>query len=158
MKLIALRRTKDQQIDGKPILILPSKIEETVLLTQSPTEREYYSKIHQVSKRYFESLVKSKTVLNNYVNLLEAILRMRQAATHRSLITDESWFKKLEDKQCGFGGLNREQAEDVLDMLKSTGTDYCTFCNLKSTSSSFIGGEKWNLLISPCGHPYIFSF
>jgi SNF2 family DNA or RNA helicase len=147
MKLVTLRRMKDTLVDGKPILDLPNKSEETVILELTPTEREYYDNIHKRAKNYFEDLLKTKNVMKNYVNLLEAILRMRQAATHRRLIKDEGWLDKLvidgsDDKY----PVNPKEAEHILEFLQGTNSDNCGFCNHDSSTKE--------LSISPCRHPY----
>jgi SWI/SNF-related matrix-associated actin-dependent regulator of chromatin subfamily A3 len=147
MKLVTLRRMKDTYVDGKPILDLPNKTEETIILQLTQNEREYYDNIHKRAKNYFEDLLKTKNVMKNYVNLLEAILRMRQAATHRRLIKDESWLEKLvvdgsDDKY----PVSPKEAEDILEFLQGTNSDNCGFCNQDSSTKE--------LSISPCRHPY----
>ncbi|KAJ1328664.1 hypothetical protein BSLG_010392 [Batrachochytrium salamandrivorans] len=85
MKAITLRRTKSQAIDGKPLLELPEKTERIVLLDFSPKERELYKSIHAKARALFSQLEAENSLLNNYVHILESILRMRQACTHPRL-------------------------------------------------------------------------
>jgi SWI/SNF-related matrix-associated actin-dependent regulator of chromatin subfamily A3 len=144
MKLITLRRMKDSKVDGKPILDLPEKTEQIFMLELTKGEREYYDVVHSKAKAYFNNLMKTKSVLSNYVHLLEAILRMRQVATHRKLIKDESWIEKLgmDDAK---EPLTPVQAQSLLELLKNSGYDFCAMCQQDSQEKS--------TAITPCGHP-----
>jgi SNF2 family DNA or RNA helicase len=87
MRGITLRRIKTDIIDGKPILSLPPRHERIIILAFQPAERELYNKIHQKGREIFENIQLNGTADANFANLLTAILRMRQACLHPSLVT-----------------------------------------------------------------------
>ncbi|KAI8924726.1 SNF2 family N-terminal domain-containing protein [Entophlyctis helioformis] len=101
MKAITLRRTKGQMIDGKPLLDIPAKTESVVLLVLGQRERDVYDTVHTKAKRLFRRLEASDAVLKNYMHVLEAILRMRQACTHPRLCNDAAVVDKIRDWSSG---------------------------------------------------------
>ncbi|KAI8910476.1 SNF2 family N-terminal domain-containing protein [Gorgonomyces haynaldii] len=119
MKIIALRRTKDQKIDGQPIIHLPSKRETIRMIELASAERVKYDHIHETAKQFFKSLMKKGQVMQNYVHILEAILRMRQACNHPSLVKDD-WFESLQETENTL-----EHARRTYQLLKETGEDIC---------------------------------
>lgn len=90
MKGITLRREKDDLIDGKPIITLPERKEMTMLLDLEPSEREIYDRVHAAGRMFFERLRDKGQVMNHYVTILKAILMMRQACLHPSLVKMEN--------------------------------------------------------------------
>jgi DNA repair protein RAD5 len=79
---ILICRTKDMEIDGKPILTLP---ERNVILRSdafSQEEEDIYQSIYAKSKVEFDAYVKAGTVIQNYTHILVMLLRLRQACDH----------------------------------------------------------------------------
>jgi SNF2 family DNA or RNA helicase len=85
LKAIMLRRKKNSELDGKPILNLPEKSEEVVYADLSPKERANYVQIEERSRNLFRQYVEQDTVGKNYSNILVMLLRMRQACCHPHL-------------------------------------------------------------------------
>ncbi|KAJ3192641.1 hypothetical protein HK101_006193 [Irineochytrium annulatum] len=81
MKCITLRRTKTQKIDGKPILTLPERVDNKIMVQLAPAEQALYDRVHARAKAIFHGLQESGTVMRNYVHLLEIILRLRQTSS-----------------------------------------------------------------------------
>lgn len=85
MKAIALRRTKDMQVDGKRLVELPRKTISMHYVDLSPEDREVYDKVEEIGKEVIEGYMKSGTVLQNYASVLQIILRLRQICDHTGL-------------------------------------------------------------------------
>ena len=147
MKGITLRRTKDDKIDGIPLLSLPQKYTHVIMLDFSPSERLLYDKIHAKGKIVFEAL-KSQAggSFKNYVNILRAILLMRQACLHPNLLKFDV------DDNMNADQLNHKptfnEAKSILNLLRLTEDDNCIFCN-----SSL---DSMNVFVTRCKHTYIF--
>ncbi|KAJ3303117.1 hypothetical protein HDV03_004196 [Kappamyces sp. JEL0829] len=129
MKSLTLRRTKDDMIDGKPILSLPPRHDEVRVLDLDADERELYDKVHQKGKAYFESQKAAGTVMKNYVTVLRAILLMRQACLHSSLVRLEDVPLEGSDDGDGSKPLTLERAKSLYSLLQQAGEDVCVFCN-----------------------------
>ena len=76
-----LRRTKEEVLTD-----LPPKVEQTIACELSPKERRQYDEL----KRYYQSLldkrIKDKGLNRAKIQVLEALLRLRQASCHPGLI------------------------------------------------------------------------
>lgn len=84
---LMLRRTKDMNDeDGAKILELPPRIEETLRLTFSETERDFYEALYNRSQTRFEAFVKEGVVLNKYVQILQLLGQLRQGCNHPFLV------------------------------------------------------------------------
>lgn len=88
LKAILLRRTKQSQIDGKPILVLPEKTELVSNAIFNEDEQEYYTSLELKTQLQFNKYLKAGTIGKNYSNILVLLLRLRQAACHPHLIMD----------------------------------------------------------------------
>lgn len=78
-----LRRTKNtKDSDGRPILTLPSSNVAIVPIELTPAEREFYQAVYTRSKTFFKQFQASGKVMSNYANILELLLRLRQACDH----------------------------------------------------------------------------
>ncbi|KAL1934289.1 hypothetical protein VTP01DRAFT_6471 [Rhizomucor pusillus] len=91
---IMLRRTKLQCADD---LGLPPR---TVVVRRdifSEEEEDVYRSLYTDSARQFNTYVEQGTVLNNYANIFELLMKMRQSANHPDLVTRKE--KKSGDKQ-----------------------------------------------------------
>ncbi|HLU50416.1 MAG TPA: DEAD/DEAH box helicase, partial [Planctomycetota bacterium] len=67
---------------------LPKKIEETILCEMEPEQRKIYKQVRDRFKSSVMASVASKGVARSKLHILEALLRMRQAACHPALIDD----------------------------------------------------------------------
>jgi SNF2 family DNA or RNA helicase len=78
-------RTKDQSYNGHPILQLPTKTITLRATTFSTDERIVYDDLFNKAKNTFNKYARDGTVLNNYMKVLELLLRLRQACDHPAL-------------------------------------------------------------------------
>lgn len=88
LKAVMLRRKKDSKLDGKPILRLPEKHEETVYAELSTDERDYYKQLEERSQVQFSKYLRNGSIGKNYSNILVLLLRLRQACCHPHLNMD----------------------------------------------------------------------
>ncbi len=82
---ILLRRTKDQQYYGKPLLLLPTKTLRKIVKSFSKEEQLHYDSIYGKAKVRFNQLVQKGSVMKNYSTILTMLLRLRQICDHPSL-------------------------------------------------------------------------
>ncbi|CCG84430.1 protein of unknown function [Taphrina deformans PYCC 5710] len=98
---LVLRRTKDMKdIDGKPIVDLPSKTIEMVHLDLSENERDVYNFISARARREYNQNAMAGTVMKNYTYILSMILRLRQSCCDPTLVkqkVDQSELTSAED-------------------------------------------------------------
>jgi len=77
---LLLRRTKNTKAaDGSPILVLPSSNVEILRLEMTEPERDFYKAIYSRSRTRFAEFQAAGKVMSNYANVLEMLLRLRQA-------------------------------------------------------------------------------
>ncbi|CEP18383.1 hypothetical protein [Parasitella parasitica] len=103
---IMLRRTKVQCADD---LGLPPR---TVIVRRdyfSDEEEDVYTSLYSSVARTFTTYVEAGTVLNNYANIFELLMKMRQCADHPDLVT-----KKKADNQQLVCMLCNDPPEDAI--------------------------------------------
>ncbi|TGO66224.1 hypothetical protein BOTNAR_0065g00100 [Botryotinia narcissicola] len=146
LKAILLRRTKKSQIDGKPIINLPPKVENIDHVVFSKDEQEFYQALKDKTQLQFNKYRKAGTVGKNYSNILVLLLRLRQCCCHPHLIID------LEEAAAGSAELTEEQMIDralalepdvVSRLLAADGGFECNICYDATPNPS---------IIIPCGH------
>ncbi|KAJ3333856.1 DNA repair protein rad16, partial [Gonapodya sp. JEL0774] len=81
---VMLRRTKVQKAAD---LGLPPKVVVVRRDYFNEEEDDLYSSLYGDAKRKFDTYVAEETVLNNYANIFELLMKMRQAANHPDLVT-----------------------------------------------------------------------
>ena len=82
-----LRRTKEQVLPE-----LPEKMEQTIYCELSPKERKRYDELRDYYRALLAGTIKTKGMAKSKIHVLEALLRLRQAACHQGLL---DWkFKK----------------------------------------------------------------
>lgn len=141
LKTIMLRRKKDSQLDGKPILKLPPKREEIVYAELSPDERWFYKQLEEKSQVQFSKYLREGTISKNYSNILVLLLRMRQACCHPHLNLDV-------DDACPVSNEDMVKLVESLDKstverIKAIEAFECPICFDAVQSPSFF---------IPCGH------
>ncbi|CEP63032.1 translocase ULS1 LALA0_S07e00870g [Lachancea lanzarotensis] len=85
LRAVMLRRTKDSQIDGKPILELPEKFIKDEEQTLEGAELAFYTDLEQKNQKKAEKLMKNRAK-GNYSSILTLLLRLRQACCHSELV------------------------------------------------------------------------
>ncbi|HKP85304.1 MAG TPA: DEAD/DEAH box helicase [Blastocatellia bacterium] len=76
-----LRRTKEQVARD-----LPPKLEQTIYCEMEPVQRKLYDELRDHYRRSLLGLVESRGMQRSKIQILEALLRLRQAACHPGLI------------------------------------------------------------------------
>lgn len=76
-----LRRTKDQTIDGKPLIQLPDKTVTIVECEFDDEEKEFYEMVEKKMNKNLDAMMKTMDAAGknkNVVSMLILLLRMRQ--------------------------------------------------------------------------------
>ncbi len=74
-----LRRTKNQTIKGKPLLVLPERIVEVVTCDFDPEEREFYNLLQErTATRLADIEAEGQLTGKSYTQVLLLLLRLRQ--------------------------------------------------------------------------------
>ncbi|RLM75267.1 hypothetical protein C2845_PM15G02480 [Panicum miliaceum] len=159
LRPLMLRRTKETKDKiGNPILVLPPAHIEVVECEQSEHERDFYEALFRRSKVQFDKFVAQGSVLNNYANILELLLRLRQCCNHPFLVISRADPQKyadldqlaqqfLEGVQSCSGRQNalpsRAYVEEVVEEIRQGATAECPIC-LESASDDPV--------LTPCAH------
>ncbi|SCW00588.1 LAFE_0C07514g1_1 [Lachancea fermentati] len=154
LRAIMLRRTKDSEIDGKPILELPDKNihnEENVLVGE---ESKFYKELESANQKKAEKLL-SRSAKGSYSSILTLLLRLRQACCHPELVVIGE--NKSENSKV-VNGKNFERdwlrlfevARSISNMGKDTISDglenmMCPYCMEQMELES-------TMILTPCGH------
>ena len=80
-----MRRTKTQVLDD-----LPEKIEKVLHCELSPMERKRYVELRDYYREHLRGAIEAKGIGKSKILILEALLRLRQAACHPGLIDKKS--------------------------------------------------------------------
>ncbi|GJN36863.1 hypothetical protein PR202_gb25762 [Eleusine coracana subsp. coracana] len=151
LRPLMLRRTKEtKDMIGKPILVLPPAHVEVVECEQSEDERDFYEALFRRSKVQFDKFVVQGSVLNNYANILELLLRLRQCCNHPFLVISRADTQKYTDLDKlaqrfleGVQSDSRAYVEEVVEEIRQGATAECPIC-LESASDDPV--------ITPCAH------
>ncbi|MGQ9591534.1 MAG: DEAD/DEAH box helicase, partial [Planctomycetota bacterium] len=76
-----LRRKKEEVAPD-----LPEKVEDTILCEMEPEQKQVYQEVKDRCRNSILALVKAKGIARSKLHILEALLRLRQAACHPALI------------------------------------------------------------------------
>ena len=149
LSAILLRRTKDDEIDGKPILSLPEKHVTEVKVQMGTIEKEFYDQLENKSAKTANNLLNSRNT--NYSSILTMLLRMRQSCDHQYLVRlgdDGDRVLKLDRFKNGFESI-KEYSENVykglIAKVENDESFNCMVCNQDLTTNQ-------TLLMSKCGH------
>ncbi|KAF8336587.1 SNF2 family N-terminal domain-containing protein [Cantharellus anzutake] len=85
-----LRRTKNQTIEGKPLLVLPERTVEVVTCEFDPDERAFYEMLSERAANRLADIEAGGNISGkSYTQVLVLLLRLRQACNHPSLINKD---------------------------------------------------------------------
>ncbi|KAI1337130.1 SNF2 family N-terminal domain-containing protein [Xylariaceae sp. FL0016] len=143
LKAIMLRRTKNSELDGKPIITLPEKVEEVTHVVFSDDEEQYYRDLEKNSQVQVNKYLRQGTIGKHYGHVLILLLRLRQACCHPYLhITDvESTNHEVSEDM--MVELARTLAPDVVRRIKEAEGFECPICMDAVENPS---------IMLPCGH------
>ncbi|KAF9164320.1 hypothetical protein BGX21_000164 [Mortierella sp. AD011] len=132
MKVITLRRTKTQMVDGKPLLELPVRTDHMRILELSLSERQMYQRMELSAKQTVDQIVQENKIMKNYAHILQAILKLRQICAHYALV------KNMADDLDMSGEFNLLKASAILTLLQESGNDQCNYCFHGSTPTPVV--------------------
>ncbi|KAF9438423.1 hypothetical protein BGZ76_007947 [Entomortierella beljakovae] len=132
MKVITLRRTKTQMVDGKPLLNLPARTDHMRILELSLSERQMYQRMESSAKHTVDQIVQENKIMKSYAHILQAILKLRQICAHYALV------KNTGDDLDALGEFNLSKALSILTLLQDSGNDQCNSCFHPSTHTPIV--------------------
>ncbi|KAL3846898.1 hypothetical protein ACJMK2_017850 [Sinanodonta woodiana] len=150
MSHIALRRTKTQKVNNKPLVELPEKRVYLEYITLSGEEREAYNTMLNEGKLIVNNYFKQGTLLFNYGDVLAILLRLRQLCCHPFLVAKVTTALKETQGSCESSGgeLSHELQEKLIGtlitVLSSGSEEECAIC---------LDGLK-SPVITHCAHVY----
>nr|CAG8466978.1 10657_t:CDS:10 [Entrophospora candida] len=134
MKCIMLRRKKFA--NGRQLLALPPKKDHITYLELDEYERKLYDKVHSRQTKKLKIMEENNNVMQNYVNILASILRLRQICAHFSLIGSLQIPDDLDDDNDGV--LTIKRAVVILELFRESGLDQCCTCSQDVSDVSVI--------------------
>ncbi|XP_033759478.1 helicase-like transcription factor [Pecten maximus] len=138
MSAIALRRTKTQKLNNKPLVELPDRKVFVEHIKMTEDERNVYEAMQNEGKVIVSKYFKQGTLLHNYGEVLAILMRLRQMCCHPLLIAKAAAAVKevLENlpaaSTSGNDGLSTEVREKLIStllMVLGSGSDEeCAIC------------------------------
>ncbi|KZT67894.1 hypothetical protein DAEQUDRAFT_672524 [Daedalea quercina L-15889] len=121
LKPLLLRRTKDAEIEGEPLLQLPQKHIDLVYLEFSDEERQIYDNFEKRARIMIGRYIRENTLVKNHSIILVMILRLRQLSCHPHLILEQT--QGFEDPTLLLGG---DAEKEVARANKLLGPEWVT--------------------------------
>jgi len=131
LKSLMLRRTKNQILNGKPLLQLPERILELVECSFNATEKEFYRLLENRMSSEVNKLVQSDKV--NYTHVLVLLLRLRQACNHPCLVSKDYRIDQ-DAAEPKASNDDEDDAEDLAAMFGQLGMSGAKKCQLCQTA------------------------
>ncbi|GLC34103.1 hypothetical protein PLESTB_000837700 [Pleodorina starrii] len=135
MRTIAMRRTKDLQINGRPLVVLPRKTINMVTVHLTREDRAKYDALELQGRQVIAHALQSQTLLENYMSVLEIILRLRQVADAGCLCTRDplplTSAAAGQQQAAGRGAaaaLTEEERTSLVGLLTAGLQDDCPIC------------------------------
>ncbi|KAI6041557.1 SNF2 family N-terminal domain-containing protein [Pisolithus marmoratus] len=129
LKAIMLRRTKNQILNGKPLLQLPGRKLDVVECQFDSTEKEFYTRLENRMSSEVNKLVRESENVS-YTHVLVLLLRLRQACNHPSLVSkdyrtdrDAADPKPAKDDDDGVDGL-----DEIFGQMGVSSGKKCQLC------------------------------
>lgn len=158
VEAVCLRRTKQDKVNGKPLVTLPEKIVSLRELEFTKDERTVYEAYQKQAQKIVERYMKKATLLKNYAHIFALMMRLRQLCCHRDLLPikwhDVDMDELLQivaeeatrDQEDSEEDLERakELAEQLRNMIRDGMSDECAICL----------SEFDHPVITPCAHVY----
>ncbi|KIW70595.1 hypothetical protein PV04_02851 [Phialophora macrospora] len=131
LRAILLRRTKQSNIHGRPILQLPPRETTEDRVAFGEDQREFYFALESNAQIQMNRYLQRGTVGRHYANILVLLLRLRQAACHPFLVTASKDFVQLPGGELSTDVLMRNAAQldiKVVERLKQLDAYECPIC------------------------------
>nr|XP_057946889.1 helicase-like transcription factor isoform X2 [Doryrhamphus excisus] len=125
VKCITLRRTKNSEVNGRPLVTLPEKSVCVEQVELSSAEREEYELARNEGRHTISRYVTEGTVLRNYADVLAILMRLRQHCCHPDLLANTSADSGIASTPAEL----RERLIEKLRMVLASGSDEeCSVC------------------------------
>ncbi|XP_026195328.1 helicase-like transcription factor [Anabas testudineus] len=125
VKCITLRRTKNSEVNGRPLVSLPEKTVCVEKVELSQAEREEYELARNEGRNTIGRYVAEGTVLSNYAHVLAILMRLRQLCCHPDLLAKTS----TDLGAAATPAELRERLIEKLRMVLASGSDEeCSVC------------------------------
>ncbi|KAK3589957.1 hypothetical protein CHS0354_034979 [Potamilus streckersoni] len=150
MSHIALRRTKTQKVNNKPLVELPERKVYLEHITLSREERDAYDSMQNEGKLIVNAYFKQGTLLHNYGDVLAILMRLRQLCCHPFLVAKVTTTLKETHDSCESSGgqlthaLQEKLIGTLITVLSSGSDEECAIC---------LDGLK-SPVITHCAHVY----
>nr|XP_006824708.1 PREDICTED: helicase-like transcription factor-like [Saccoglossus kowalevskii] len=133
MKGIAMRRTKTQKVNGKPLVELPDKKVFLQTVELSDDERALYETMAKEGRVKIGKYFRAGTLLANYGDVLAILLRLRQLCCHPGLCAAAvAAAAAAVTTDNGDGSISEEQREklvkSLLAVLNQGSDEECCIC------------------------------
>ena len=159
IEAFCLRRTKKDEVGGKPLVVLPPKNVQIKELEFTREEKIVYEAYEKECRKVVERFMKKNTALKNYAHIFAIMMRLRQLCCHREMLTEISWKNiKLEEIEEMISEVHQADAEEneedeersralaerLREMIRDGISDECSICL----------GDFDHPVITPCAHIY----
>ncbi|XP_033118246.1 helicase-like transcription factor [Anneissia japonica] len=114
MRAIALRRTKTQMVDGKPLVELPERKVYVQTVELSEEERKVYEAMAKEGRLAIGRYFRAGTLLHHYGDVLSILLRLRQLCCHPALCNKARFKAEIE----ALIDLDAKESNEVTDEAK----------------------------------------
>ena len=91
VEAVSLRRTKSDQVNGRPLVALPKKTIRLKRLTFTTEERQIYDAFFAKYRAMVEKYARRGQLLRNYAHVFAMMMRLRQLSCHRELFAGIKW-------------------------------------------------------------------
>ena len=165
IEAVSLRRTKSDQVNGRPLVALPKKKIRMKKLTFTTEERQIYDCFFAKFRVVIERYARRNKLLSNYAHVFVMMMRLRQLSCHRELYEDFDWdnmdmddiarqaeqiaaeregAKAVEGAKAAGEAEAKRLAESLRNMIRDGATDDCSICVSDLTQP----------VITPCAHVF----
>eukprot|EP00929_Paragymnodinium_shiwhaense_P078159 TRINITY_DN40469_c0_g1_i1.p1 TRINITY_DN40469_c0_g1~~TRINITY_DN40469_c0_g1_i1.p1 ORF type:complete len:1656 (-),score=370.61 TRINITY_DN40469_c0_g1_i1:255-5222(-) len=135
MMIRRTKATKDPET-GELLIQLPAKHMHVMELQLSPPERDFYDALFTNAKAQFDTFIARGDILSQYTQILQLILKLRQALCHPFLVFARSRqgdmdFETLEKKclaEMGAGAVTEKFVGNLLQEIKEGTLSDCPIC------------------------------
>ncbi len=148
IEAICLRRTKSDEVNGRPLVSLPTKVVKLRKLEFTKEEKTVYDAYLSEGREQIAKFMRRGDLLRKYAHIFAVMVRLRQLCCHRELL-DVNWdevdmkelaviaakmsaererAKAVEGAEAASEEEARRLAEQLRKMIKEGLTDDCSIC------------------------------
>ncbi|KAL1918032.1 uncharacterized protein VTP21DRAFT_3298 [Calcarisporiella thermophila] len=147
LQFINLRRTKEMEFNGKPILHLPPCESFLYKVKFPPSLQKKYTRLEKEAKTLLRDCIQSggqNSVLSNYMVFLSLLTRLRQLCDHEALMPDE--ITEMLESAAATTNIDKEVLKQLIEALQMAidSNDDCCIC-LETISEP---------VVTPCRHVF----